>query len=671
MRTLKLGWLALAGVVSGWGCGDDDGRPPPPPDAGLDADTAVPGDVGPEDVGPEPDAGPSCTTFTWDPDIGDLARWPEPALVVPDPSTRTGFRLQVDASRYEPILRRAGGVASVFTSALPQLDGFGVNAEAYFRFARGFDPERLPGPDDALAVDSGVGMVVLGPGEPRHVGVILRAVDDGTLLLAPVRPLPAKARVAAYVTRALMPASGGCLEPGDALAALLADPSGDVADALEAMEALGAIDAPADVVALTVFPTQSITEESVAVADDIASRSFALDDEGRPECVTEAQWIRCDGTFAGLDYREPDGVVRVAPGEPAEPRAMWRVPFTVWLPLEGERPFPTLLFGHGLGSGQEQGQDLAEYAAARGFATIGVPALMHGAHPSRPDPMGDSFNAVLGFFTIGDADHLVDALRLRDHWRQSTFDKLQLTRILEAGMDVDGDGAVDLDGARMAYVGASLGGIMGPELLALTDAYSAGVLIVPGSRVASIVSDSALIGGGLRLLAPRGTTEGDIMRFIPVLQTAIDRGDSASWGPHILADRVVGEAGAPPPSVLAAIALDDQVVPPVCNYTLVRAAGLPLVPPEVLHEPGIALTGPAPIAGNVADGAATAGFLQFDVIREGAVIELAEHDNVPRSEQGIAAFFEFLDSHFVEGLARIIDPYETTMLEHGTPPTMP
>jgi hypothetical protein len=57
---------------------------------------------------------------------------------------------------------------------------------------------------------------------------------------------------------------------------------------------------------------------------------------------------------------------------------------------------------------------------------------------------------------------------------------MQLVRVIEVGMDVDGDGALDLDPSRVYYFGTSLGGIYGAIFLAVEPNVQAGVLNVPG-----------------------------------------------------------------------------------------------------------------------------------------------------------------------------------------------
>jgi hypothetical protein len=609
-------------------------------------------DGGAADAGP-PDAGPTCTVLEYTRGSGALSRWPEPSLAVADATTETGVRLHVDEATYGDLLGRLRGYRQVFTDDLSELDGFGINAEAFFMFGRAFDPAMLPTSEDTASPGAGLGFVVLGP-TPELRPVLVDTTDaTQTILMAPMRPLPARATVAAYVTRALTGAAGDCLEPSEDMAAEIAAP--ESADAIAALVSLGVIASADDLVGLTVFSTQSIEEDTLAVAADIRGRDAPTFMEA-PTCTTEALWVRCEARFEAGDYRDADGVFRRDGGAAASPVTTYEIPVTFWLPLTGTAPYPTMMYGHGLSGDRTQAQRLAEFAAPLGIATVAAPALMHGEHPTNPDPSAGALNIVLSFFAIGDlSSRALNATALREHFRQTTWDRLQLTRLLQQAPDVDGDGAPDVDADRLSYLGVSLGGLMGPELIAATDAFGAGVLVVPGGRVSTIMSDSSLFGSLVDLLRPRNVTEGDVRRFWPVLQTVLDAGDPASYGAHTLTDRF---ASAPRvPDLLVGVVLDDQVVPNLANYSLGRALGVPMVAPVRRPEIGFdVVTGP--VSGNFAGGAATAGLVQFDFVRNDAgEVVAATHDNVGDSDVGAAAWLDFLTSH-LDGATQIRDPYE-------------
>jgi hypothetical protein len=592
-----------------------------------------------------------CTVALWDPDDGEFTRWPEPDILVADSTTGTGFRIEVDRDRYAPTLDAAGAFESVFVRDLEDLDGFGVNAQAFVRFSAPFDVALLPRGDSPSAAD-GVGLLVLEPGPPRMHPFLLTTTDEGaTLLLAPMVPLPEQARVALYATRALAPAAGGCVWPSRGYHRSIHGSDADVRDAVTALEALGIVDDADDLVALTVFPTQTITDDSAAIAAHIAEQSYAL--AGPITCTpNEAeQWRECTGAFVA------------SPGDAVVPSRTYTVPFVVWLPTHDGSltpPYETLVFGHGLGGTRFQARQLARFAAPLGIATVAIDAVQHGEHPTVPEGAStDTLATVLRFFGVDlVGDDLLDALLLRDHWRQSTYDKLQLAHLLEDGLDVDTSvPGVDIDADRLAYLGVSLGGIMGPELAALTDRFGAVLLVVPGGRVSSIVSESEQFGPLIPLLGG-GRPAGDVFRFFPVLQTILDRGDAASYGPHVLADRLTGSSV--PPSVLVGVVLDDDTVPNVSNYTLVRALGTPVVPPVRRPYEGMVVADSAPFSGNLAGGVATAGVLQFDWVGDGeGGARVATHSNVGASDVGAEAWLQFLVSHWDDGLAVIVDPYET------------
>ncbi len=647
------------------GCGSDP-LPPSAADASLDASPDAAADVPlpPEDVGP------SCTVSLWDPTSQALDNFPDPRLVLPDPSTPTGFRLRVDPARFATTLMVARGFASLLTD-LDTLDGFGVNAQAFFRFGRAFDPARLPTPAATRTPAGGLGFVVLSPGPARLVGALVSTTDQGaTLMLAPLRPLPARARVAAYATRRLAPAAEGCLQAAPALTADLAAPTSETRAALDALRGLGVIEGVGDLVALTVYPTQSVAPESVAVAADITIRPLpgAL---ARPTCVPDpmGRYRTCSSSFVAHNYL--DGMRHLAPrgagGALAAPTP-YTLPVTVWLPATpSTTPLRTIVFGHGLGGDRGQAARLAAFAAPMGIATVAIDAAVHGDHPLNPMPGTSTLATVLNFFTlVPGASRAIDALALRDHFRQSTFDTLQLVRRIQAGFDADADGTPDLDPTRLAYLGVSLGGIMGAAPLALTDAFGAGVLVVPGGRVSAIISDSATFAPLITALRPSGTTPGDVARTFPLLQTLLERGDAASYGPHVFADRLTPGGSTRVPSVLVGVVLDDDTVPNVANYTLARALGVEVVGPLLGPAPGIGVVGPGPLAGNFGAGRATGGMLQFDVVgAEMGRTTRATHSNVGASDVGAEAWLHFLRTHWDTGLAEIADPYARLGIAHA------
>src|SRR5207244_12866451 len=74
-----------------------------------------------------------------------------------------------------------------------------------------------------------------------------------------------------------------------------------------------------------------------------------------------------------------------------------------------------------------------------------------------------------------------------DALRQTAADLMQLVRVIQVGMDVDGDGSRDLDPSRISYSGVSLGAILGTMFFAVEPAVRAGAFSVPsGARVEAL-----------------------------------------------------------------------------------------------------------------------------------------------------------------------------------------
>jgi hypothetical protein len=231
--------------------------------------------------------------------------------------------------------------------------------------------------------------------------------------------------------------------------------------------------------------------------------------------------------------------------------------------------------------------------------------------------------------------------------------------MVEAGLDLDGDDVVDLDADRLIYLGVSLGGIMGPELIALSPGIEAAILVVPGGRVSSIVQDAEQFSIVIDIMRPQDATDGDVDRFFPVLQTMLDRGDAAAWATQLLVPIEDRSAGLPAaaPHILMAMVLDDDTVPNSSNRALARALGIPVVPPLRQEIGLIGMTAEAPVLANWIDGR-TVGLLQLDRVADGqGGIEPATHSNVGDSDVGVEAWFRFIDEHLTEGVPVIVNPY--------------
>jgi hypothetical protein len=648
------------------------------------ADDAASDDAATADSGPDcaSDWHPVCVAaspngFRANPDPLAIQTFPDDWYTVTDSTSKTGLRVHFAADNAPWMGSTPGAFASTYTD-LSTLDGWGVNAGIVLRFGSVVMdlPARVTDVDAAP-----IALWDLDAQPPTKIPYEVQVVDDGTtLILWPMKTLVAKHLHGVIAADQLQPASGGCLAATVALVPLIAPqapacPSPEVTRLRPAYQKLltAANVQPEHVAAAVVFTTQSTTDESLAIAADIAKRD--IDWSVKPVCQVVNGYRQCDGKFKLTDYTDGRVVQDIS-----KAHISGELDVRVWLPLASTATtlpvYPPVIFGHGLGSDRDQGHELADRAAPEGLATIAIDAVGHGDHPGNdPALKGQKISGILAFFGVDINALSLDALRLRDHWRASTYDKLQLVRLLQQHNDIDGDGKGDLDMPRLTYLGVSLGGIMGPELLAVSPDIHLAVLAVPGGRISAIIADGSIFSVVATVMENAlNVTDSDVARFYPVMQALVDRGDSASYGPFILKNRLPG-AGAKGTSVLLQMVIADEYVPNAANRALIRAMDLPLMG-EILQEVGVVGVAPkAPFKENIAPGV-TAAVLQFDRVTRGngQPPEKAQHGNEPACKEALLQDLHFmhtwLDSEANNpggGVAEILNPYEVM----GTPKLPP
>jgi fermentation-respiration switch protein FrsA (DUF1100 family) len=576
-------------------------------------------------------------SFVYDPDpSAPLGTFPDDRYTV-EADTATGLRVDLP-SDHPAVGSMPSGYANVFDE-LSTLDGWGVTAGAVFRFDRPIDVSKLD--------DSTMGFVALTDAGPIRVAADVRSSDFGAqVILLPRVPLPAATRCAAAIFEPVTSLDGSCVRLPEAMEELLTPGNAGGTRYADALAGFGRI--PEDVVAMTVFTTQSAPAISHAVAETIRASdppAFAPWD-----CQPSGPRTRCESSIAVLDFRDENRVI--PPDSVGDAHGNYVLPVSLWLPETGTPPYPLVVYGHGLGSGRGQGNTPASLLGPEGYAVIAIDAVQHGDHPGRTS-LGVGPLDALTFFAIQIDPPGISGIELRDNFRQSTYDKLQLLEAMSAGIDVDIDGISEIDPQRLVYVGVSLGGIMGAEVLSLTDRFVGALLSVPGGRTSAIIQDSETFRPLIDIMRPEGTPEADVERFFPILQTLIDPGDAMTWAARVLPGREM------PPQVLVQVALNDTIVPNSANDAFVRALGAPGVGREVWPVAGIGFE-PGPIVGNL-DGDRTAAVTQFDIVHEdGDPLREpvpAGHDNVTTSYEGWEAATDFLEPVLAgePGVAR--DPY--------------
>jgi len=565
------------------------------------------GSSGPEVPGAQFCAGASMVRY--DPDGLGIDAWPDDRWTE-DADTRTGLRLVSPLSAIDPDDPTAG-FGSVF-SRMSTLDGFGTTAPIFLRLMGAVDPASLPAPGtEADPATSPLLLVDLDAEVPAFVEYGWRLVEEteggATLLLAPLRPLRVGARYGVAMTRGVTDTDGGCFAPSPAMRGLLDGTNTDerlarVQDGhavlLEALRGALAVEAAQDLSAAVVFTTATTLRQSSTIAASIAGSlpSPITFDRCVPLAIPS---IQCEGDIQMVDFGDGDGIITGT-----VPLSTYTLRWTAYVPSGETGPHPTIVFGHALTGDRTSGWIVSSFLVDLGFAVVGIDAPKHGEHPDR-STTNPTFD-LLGLSSDG-ADPF-DPFAARDNFRQATFDKLQLMRRIRAGFDATGDGTVDFDSERLHYVGHSLGAVMGPHLLAYSDAFEAATLVVGGANLTNIVEEGSEFKPLIALVTQAFDAD-ERARLLAITQTVMDGGDPMAFAPFVLRDRIEG-FDARIPHVLVQMAVDDTIVPNSSTGFLVRALGVPIAGEAHREMRGVEALATTPVQGNL--GGTTGALWQFD-----------------------------------------------------------
>jgi hypothetical protein len=332
------------------------------------------------------------------------------------------------------------------------------------------------------------------------------------------------------------------------------------------------------------------------------------------------------GSIAFGSYASPD--YNVSPGEFIPPtgtrtgvpavQRMNTLYFTLFLPA-GARPaagWPVAIWGHGFTDSRHGSPfTVAATMASAGIATIAINVVGHGggalgtlnvirasgAPVALPaggrgiDQNGDGTITSTEGSSAGGARILVGST---DALRQTTIDLMQLVRVIQVGVDVDGDGAADLDPARIYYYGQSFGGIYGTIFLGAERDVRVGVPNVAGGAIIEIVRLSPVFRGLLiqaaaarNLLnaappvfinenfplrdqaAVTNNVPGAIalQEYVEQSEWASQSGNPVAYAPYLRKSPLKGN---PVKSVIFQIAKGDQTVPNPTGTAIIRAGEL-------------------------------------------------------------------------------------------------
>ena len=329
------------------------------------------------------------------------------------------------------------------------------------------------------------------------------------------------------------------------------------------------------------------------------------------------------GSFRSPDYRTADRNIPATPtrtGRPA-PQSTNDIHFELFLPA-GTKPaggWPVAIFGHGFTDSMYGAPwAVASVLASRGIATVAINVVGHGGGAlgtlavlrtngeAVVVPAGGRGIDQDGNGTIDSTEGVNAApprtlIGSRDGLRQTVIGLMQLVRQIETGVDVDGDGAADLNASRIFYAGQSFGGIYGTILLGVESNIQAGVPNVAGGSIAEVARLGAfrpLTGIALATRVPSlinvnhpsgiafneniplrdqpavvndvpGAAE--IQKFLDNSEWAQQAGNPVAYAPYIRKHPLHGNA---PKPVIFQFAKGDQTVPNPTNSAVIRAGDL-------------------------------------------------------------------------------------------------
>ncbi|WP_288343788.1 VolA/Pla-1 family phospholipase [uncultured Pseudoalteromonas sp.] len=185
-----------------------------------------------------------------------------------------------------------------------------------------------------------------------------------------------------------------------------------------------------------------------------------------------------------------------------------------------ETGWPVVILQHGITSKKEDMLAITAQLTMQGFATAAIDHPMHGERGVDVDGDGtDDFNASTG--SVLSYMNLQSLLVARDSLRQSVADLLGLR------LGLNFTGAADLNAQDVSFLGHSLGSVVAPAFVAVTNAPLADQ-VDPMFNVKSVALASG--GGGIASFLIESNTFGPFVQGSVLLAAGID--ESAEFGAY-------------------------------------------------------------------------------------------------------------------------------------------
>jgi hypothetical protein len=359
------------------------------------------------------------------------------------------------------------------------------------------------------------------------------------------------------------------------------------------------------------------------------------------------------GAIAFGKYASPD--YEVHPGEFIPPigtrtgsprvQSTNEIYFNLFLP-SGPKPaggWPVAIFGHGNTRDKNiLSIQVAATMASHGIATMAINAVGHGFGSLGTLTVGNTDGSAITFSAGGrgidqNGDHVIDAnegfatappraiVFFADGIQQTVADLLQMVRVIDVGVDVDGDSLPDLNPSRIYYFGHSNGANYGTVFMSVEPAVLTGAFtslgdpienrrLSPGSRpmlgqwlasrVPPLINAPGITeldgvpvgpphfhdnfplrdgiplnirladGTSQQIETPVSNTVAGAMAIQEMIENTKwvgDRGDPVAYAPHL---RKTPLAGVPAKSVICQFSKGDQSAPNPNATAILRAGDL-------------------------------------------------------------------------------------------------
>lgn len=585
----------------------------------------------------------------FDPSRPEVGPFPTDALTVADPDQKTGRRVNLPL----PDCAVLEGECNQ-TRLLNELDGFNPSPRMSVRFSAPINPYTL-GAGVFLVSLENLTSEEAGLSKPGSVANVNQVIYDPATYIGYAKPdsvLDQHRRYLLVVTDAVRDLNGAPVEADPAFASCITAPRSDYCSQLAAQ--LGIMQdrwKGYRVVNASIFTTLSATiwlEQARARLEETQigfqrTGAKSVFDISRIALLTWRQQVGTAANgFRDLSFPLPaalvQGVGKLSFGSFRSPRFLddsqviaapptnkrVELPaqsseafFHVFLP-EAKMPaagYPVVIFGHGFNDSKLGGPSAVAGVMARaGFAVVAINAVGHGYGPDGTLRITEAGGNVTELAAGGrgldrNGDGKIEASEgclvfdpaptaFRDCFRQTVVDLMQLVRAIRVGLDMDGDGVVDLDGNRIYYAGQSLGAIYGTILNAVEPNLRAAALNVGGGSVVDVARWSEgyrpYVRSFLATHHPYLLNQGDdfddnyVLRYQPAkvnqvwmgceLQNFFERmewlqttADPLSYAPHLWSSTL---PGVPMKKVLWQFAKGDRSVPNPTSTALIHAANM-------------------------------------------------------------------------------------------------